>query len=393
MHPENKEEIPECRPSDTQKTSRYKLGMAFFTTLFCIWLVVTLIGLLSPDPETLHTLQKTADPGLKAEAEQTIRPGEDGHVKIVAPAEESAPAKIPAAAKPHASATKEHAEPVPTASSHGAAVEPPASAVKVQKEKAEPPKEYPHIVGWSFVRAAMKPMHHELYERFWGWQPNDLLRPTDNVNNFQLGVLEVTRRTAVKLAEDISRTGSTASFDPNLEQAMNWFMIRPEKFWFPSAESKYKAGLQELSKYQEKLIQKKGSFYNRSDNLIPLLIAYKNLLGSCDENLVKAYENDGTKVSFFKADDYFYYAQGVASAMATILEAVEHDFHPILQSRNGLDVLHHAIKSCQKAKKLDPIIILNSDLNGLLANHRANLATHISHARFYIGVLITTLST
>jgi hypothetical protein len=32
-------------------------------------------------------------------------------------------------------------------------------------------------------------------------------------------------------------------------------------------------------------------------------------------------------------------------------------------------------------------------MNGIFANHRANLATKISHARFYIGVLIVTLST
>jgi hypothetical protein len=71
--------------------------------------------------------------------------------------------------------------------------------------------------GVRFIDACIEPMEYELRERFWGWRPNDILDFTDNVNNYQLGVLEVTRRTAVILAERISRTGSTAAFDPNLK--------------------------------------------------------------------------------------------------------------------------------------------------------------------------------
>jgi hypothetical protein len=42
---------------------------------------------------------------------------------------------------------------------------------------------------------------------------------------------------------------------------------------------------------------------------------------------------------------------------------------------------------------IDPWLITNSDLSGVFANHRANMAAPLSHARFYLGVLITTLST
>ena len=64
-----------------------------------------------------------------------------------------------------------------------------------------------------------------------------------------------------------------------------------------------------------------------------------------------------------------------------------------LDSRHGTEVLHHAVESLNKASKLDPWLITNSDLDGILANHRANMAAPISHARFYIEVLIKTLST
>lgn len=286
-----------------------------------------------------------------------------------------------------APAAPEHKEPA----AHEPAPEPAHKAVSHGAEIAAAKK--PHAKGVVFIKAMIEPLDSELHERFWGWRPNDVLNFTDNVNSFQLGVLEVTRRTAVILAERISRTGTTAAFDKNLENAMNWFMIKSNRYWFPSPESKYGAGLKELKIYKEKLEKGEANFHTRTDNLIPLLMAYEDLLGSCDENLVKQYEDDGTPVSFFKADDYFFYAQGVASAMYTILEAILEEFHTTVESRRGLEVLHHAIESCHHAVEIHPLMVTNSSWSGILANHRANMAAPISHARFYIGVLIKTLST
>jgi hypothetical protein len=277
--------------------------------------------------------------------------------------------------KTHASGAV-HGQPSETAEGHG----------------AEPTKTYP-VVGMAFVDASIQPMDYELNHRFFGWRPNDIIEWTDNVNNFQLGVLEVTRRTSRILAERISRTGSSASFDPNLERAMNWFMIKADRYWFPSAESKYREGLEELREYFYKLERGEAHFYTRTDNLIPLLSAYQDLLGSCDENLVKTHEADGSPVSFFKADDYFYYTKGVASALYTILKAIEHDFQIMVSREGGLEVLHHAIEMCHQATEIEPWIVLNSGYSSIFANHRSNMAAPISHARFYIGVLIKALST
>jgi len=240
----------------------------------------------------------------------------------------------------------------------------------------------------------IQPMDYELNHRLYGWRPNDIVEYTDNVNSFQLGVLEVTRRTTRILAERIARTGSTARFDPNLENAMNWFMIKADRYWFPSAESKYQDGLKELRAYYHKLELGEAEFYTRADNLIPLLAAFRDLLGSCDENLVKTHETDGSEVSFFKTDNYLYYAKGVATAMHTILISMEHDFHNVMATREGsLEVLHHAIESCHHAMQVDPWFILDSDYGSIWANHRANMAAPISHAYFYVGILIKALST
>ena len=293
----------------------------------------------------------------------------------------------PPAEKPAGPAASQHGAQA-GAGGHGTATghAPTTSAVDTPVHKPTPK-------GVAFVKAAMQPLSYELEERWWGWRPNDIIEFTDNVNTFQLGVLEVTRRTTVALAERISRTGTTDAFDENLEQAMNWFMVKASSYWFPSAESKYREGIEELQAYLDKLMAGNATFYTRTDNLIPLLASFEDLMGSCDENLVKEKNEDGTPISAFAVDNYFFYTQGVASAMATVLEAVHHDFLLTLEQRNATELLHHAIISCQRAAELDPWIVLDRNLSSIFANHRANMAAPISHARFYLGQLITTLST
>ena len=120
----------------------------------------------------------------------------------------------------------------------------------------------------------------------------------------------------------------------NLENAMNWFMIKADRYWFPSAESKYKAGLKELRAYFHKLEKGEAQFYTRTDNLIPLLMAYQDLLGSCDENLVKSHEDDGSLSAISRATIISIYAKGITSAMATILEGIAKDFNVVV-NRGG----------------------------------------------------------
>jgi hypothetical protein len=376
-----------------------RIAIGLVLTLTALWVITTLFGLFEkPQPKlltterhrqtasdetsghtnTLDALQpKETDSlhGAKAPPAAVKTAQSDGH-----PAPDSAahaPVKTPA------KAAVEHA-PAKAAPLHGDAAHGSADSV----EPAEPKPR-----GVAFVEAVIQPLDYELNERFWGWRVNDILDFTDNVNNFQLGVLEVTRRASVALLERIARTGSTAAFDQNLEDAVNWLMISGTEYWFPSAETKYDDALAELKIYRKKLEKGIAPFFTRSDNLIPLLASFEDLLGSCDDNLVKTHEQQEQPVSFFKADDYFFYAKGVASAMYTILEAVAVEFGATVESRRGTELLHHAIESCHHAMNIDPWLITNSNWSGILANHRANLAAPISHARFYIGMLIKTLST
>ncbi|MFC1857194.1 DUF2333 family protein [Thermodesulfobacteriota bacterium] len=364
-----------------------RIIVAVLLSAVVLWAVVNVLGFFSK-PSAIETAKQEPEKKIHGTTEPTAEkttghkiPEEPGHTTgpdrpIEAHEPVGTKATIPEKAVPVLPQQPLQGEHGQEPLAHGAAAEAPRGPV-----------------GTAFVKACMAPLSYELDERFFGWRPNDIIRFSDNVENFQLGVLEVTRRTAVSLAERISRIGSTAAFELDLERAMNWFMIKADRYWLPSAESKYKDGLDELNAYLEKLEKGNATFYTRADNIIPLLMAYRDLLGSCDENLVKSHEDDGNPVSFLKADDYFYYTKGVTSAMRTILEAILIDFHPTIESRHGIESLHHAIESCRWASEIEPLVVLEADLSGIFANHRANMAAPVSHARFYLGVLITTLST
>jgi hypothetical protein len=361
-------------------TLRVVAGIALgIVVLWGVWAVLRFFE--EPDGTHVREHGEMVSPHAAEEArvdgghEATVEPGSPDH-KI---ASSEVPTAEHDASSEHGAPDISGSETVPSGT-HGG--QPTPSAVHEAKAK-----------GVAFVEATISVLDYELNERFWGWRRNDILRITDNVESMQLGVLEVVRRTTVTLAERVSRYGMTDAIDKNLENAMNWLMIKPDRYWLPAAEEKYNDSLNELQEYGRRLERGEARFYTRADNLIPLLVSLSDLVGSCDENLVKTEEKDGSPVSWFKVDDYFYYARGVARAMEEILHAVGEDFAVVLEARNGVDLLHHAIHACHAASGLDPWLVTDADLDGILANHRANMAAPVSHIRHYLDALAKVLST
>ena len=140
------------------------------------------------------------------------------------------------------------------------------------------------------------------------------------------------------------------------------------------------------------MLKGEAAFFNRADNLIPLLTAYEDFAWQLrGEPGQVASKDDGSPSATFISDNYFYYTQGVISAMVTVLEAVGHDFKGLTSRWADAD-LNHAISSCEHALEVDPIVVFNNAPSSLFANHRANLVAPVSHARFFLSVLIKTLS-
>ena len=226
------------------------------------------------------------------------------------------------------------------------------------------------VPGVTFVETMINLMEHELHGRFWGWRPNDIVvgQFTDNMNNYQLGVLEAIRFTTGRLKDSLTRMGDADTYDPDLEKALHLFMNSATSFWFPSAESCYGEAVDLLKAFVEKLKTGKRSFYYRKDNLVSLISSYKDLLGNVNKSLV-----DGS-VSYWKSDDYFYYAKGIAHVYYEILRVVRVGYQPQLASTlYGIDIIDTMLHELSRTEEMDPWLVLNADLDSFFANHRANL--------------------
>jgi hypothetical protein len=240
-------------------------------------------------------------------------------------------------------------------------------------------------------------MDDQVNRTVFGWRPNSILFGkmglTDNVNHTQLGVLEVARRTIVVLNENMTRFAITEAYNPNINEAMNFFMVSPDKYWFPSASGKYREAMRDLEIYMDSLRLGRARFYSRVDNLIALINTYKDILGSSYHNLIKDAEADGSDVSWWVVDDYFYFAQGIALGMSQMLEAVKEDFHLELQKKGSHKLLDDAMHALHAASHLKPWVVTNGSKDGILANHRANMSTYIGEAEHVIATLQTVLAT
>jgi hypothetical protein len=295
-------------------------------------------------------------------------------------------------------------EPPKTTAAEPARPEKPAHQAEATAPPSLAPAPAPHqaapvakIKGQAFTHALAKIMDDQVNKTLFGWRPNTLifgkLGLTDDVNNMQLGVLEVARRTIIVLNENMTRFAVTESHNLQVNEAMNFLMVSPDKYWFPSASGKYQEAIQNLEQYREDLRLGRSHYYSRVDNLIALFSNYRDILGSCYFNLVKDTEADGSPVSWFKTDDYFYFSKGVALSLAEMLEAVKEDFHDELQKKNTLKLLEDAIHALHEASHLSPWVVTNAAKDGFLANHRANLSTFIGEAEHLVATLQNVLAT
>ncbi len=286
--------------------------------------------------------------------------------------------------------------PAPVAQPHQESAPLPVPATKAAPHPAPEPSK-PAVKGEVFTQALIKIMDEQLNKGLFGWRPNSIICGkmglTDNVNNRQLGVLEVARRTVIVLNENFTRFAVTEAYNPQVNEAMNYFMVSPDKYWFPSASGKYREALADLKRYTADLSRGRSRFYTRVDNLITLLTTYKDILGSSFHNLIKETEADGRPVTWWYSDDYFYFSQGVALGMSQMLEAVKEEFHPEIQKKGSHKLLEDAIHALHTAAHLHPWMVTNGGKDGILANHRANMGTYIGEAEHLVATLQTVLAT
>ena len=251
----------------------------------------------------------------------------------------------------------------------------------------------------------------QMYEN---WLPNDLFWPTvllDNMPNFQIGELEVVRYSVRVLRDNLSRMRTTDKLDLHVEAVFTSLSNDPYKWWFPSAEGKWKTGDKKLGDYYKGLLTGKSHFYPRADNLVELLNQYTSLMGGVNTRLINAprdikktisiedqkknVRKGGDKlvdidIPWYRIDDNFYYAQGIAYALNESFKAIKIDFKDVLVDKNSLKLLDKILEDFNRCN-FEPLIVFNGDPDSIFANHSLNLSGIFNDARQKINSLIVAL--
>ena len=253
-----------------------------------------------------------------------------------------------------------------------------------------------------------------LIEQMYGnWLPNDIFWPTvllDNMPNFQMGQLEVVRYNVRVLRDNLSRMRTTDKLDPSAEGAFTALANDPYKWWFPSAESKWKMAHKNLGAFYLNLSTGKSYFYPRADNLVELLQQYASLMGGVNTRLINApHDMDkvltideetksdakspkmvDTDIPWYQIDDNFYYSQGVAYALYESFKAIRVDFIDVLTDKNSVRLIDKILENLRRCY-FEPLIVFNGDPGSIFANHSLNLSGMFNDSRQKVGSLIVAL--
>jgi hypothetical protein len=266
-----------------------------------------------------------------------------------------------------------------------------------------------NVKGAAFIKTNQA-LIEQMYDN---WLPNDIFWPTiflDNMPNFQMGQLEVVRYNVRVLRDNLSRMRTTDKLDASAEGAFTGLANDPYKWWFPSAENKWKMAHKNLEVFYRDLSDGKSHFYPRADNLVELLKQYTSLMGGVNTRLVNAPRDmakvltmdEETKgdakaskmvdidIPWYQIDDNFYYSQGVAYALYESFKAIRIDFFDVLTDKNSVKLIDKILENLRRCY-FEPLIVFNGDPGSIFANHSLNLSGMFNDARQKVESLIVAL--
>jgi hypothetical protein len=242
-----------------------------------------------------------------------------------------------------------------------------------------------------------------------GYLSNDVAPPgilMDNVPNWEFGVLVQVRDLAKALRNDMSRSQTQSTEDQDLTVAEPQLNFDSESWLVPSTEGEYRAGIDALARYLDRLSQPdqpEAQFYARADNLADWLAIVEKRLGSLSQRLsasvgqvrintdlsgdpeaqqsTKTAREISVKTPFLEIDDVFYEARGTCWALIMFMRAIEVDFGGVLEKKNALVSLRQIIRELEATQDTiwSPVIVNGSGF-GLMANHSLVMASYVSRA-------------
>ncbi|MCK4829353.1 DUF2333 family protein, partial [bacterium] len=95
-------------------------------------------------------------------------------------------------------------------------------------------------------------------------------------------------------------------------------------------------------------------------------------------------------IPWYRIDDNFYYAQGVAYALYESFKAIRVDFIDVLTDKNSVELVDKILENLSRCY-FEPLVVFNGDLGSIFANHSLNLSGVFNDARQKVSSLIVAL--
>jgi hypothetical protein len=223
------------------------------------------------------------------------------------------------------------------------------------------------------------------------WTANDpFFMPAaalDNMPNFQQGIISALARFAFELTDQIGRTRGSSQADPDLQEAAGLLQYSGTKWvWDPSVslwptaatEKQYEKARKSLLAYNARLAAGNAVFDRRSDNLLATLDRMAADLGSSSAALDQQIAEHSGDFIDTGADDLFYGIKGKLYAYYLLCRELQSDFSNVITERELGPVWDQMLHSMRQAAVLDPLIVVNSEPDGLVA------PSHLAVQGFYL---------
>ena len=251
-----------------------------------------------------------------------------------------------------------------------------------------------------------------LLDKSGGYLTNDFSPPgiwLDNMPNWELGVVSQMRETVQVLRSSFSQSNLNHELDVDLQKAEVRFNFSNNSWGFPSTESQYRAGIEQLQKYNLRLLSATNGgaqFYADAEHLNDYLAGVEQRLKILSQRLTASVgpKSDATapstdtantqkivtglytKTPWMKVDDIFYEARGSSWALIALLQAMEMDFSEALKAKGAQASYEQIIRELKPTQdRVFSPMILNGDGFGLVANHSLTMASYLARAQAAIS--------
>jgi hypothetical protein len=224
------------------------------------------------------------------------------------------------------------------------------------------------------------------------WTPNDpMFMPgwwVDNTPAFQKGMFGAFSRFSLELRDQLGRSRGSSAVDADLEKAAGNLAIEPERWviesWLPTKASDhfYRDAAKDFEAYNRRVSSGDAVYELRADNLRMTLERIASDLGASSAKLEKYIgDNAGGFVPDFGVDNVFYEVKGQVYAYTLLLKSLRVDFARVVEDRELAKVYDELLRSLEAAAALNPTLVTNGAVDGIVANHLSIQGFYLLRAR------------